>query len=94
IKPVPRAEGREPSEYQKFVKEHFRRVKGERPTMGMGEVMAVLGREFREMKERRKEDVIVVEENLVGSGESDGKENDVGLDSVVSKLDLLDLGSR
>ncbi|KAL8936868.1 MAG: hypothetical protein Q9216_004711 [Gyalolechia sp. 2 TL-2023] len=94
IKPVPRAEGREPSEYQKFVKEHFRRVKGERPTVGMGEVMTVLGREFREMKEKRKEDVIVVEENLVGSGESDEKENDVGLDSVVSKLDLLDLGSR
>lgn len=92
IKPVPRAEGRGPSEYQKFVKENFTRVKKERPAIGMGEVMAVLGREFREMKEKRNEEVVVVEEKLVEVGQSE-KENDQGLNSVVMKLDFLKLGS-
>ncbi|KAL9002968.1 MAG: hypothetical protein Q9188_004134 [Gyalolechia gomerana] len=92
IKPVPRAEGRGPSEYQKFVKENFTRVKKERPAIGMGEVMAVLGREFREMKEKRNEEVVVVEEKLVEVGQSE-KENDKALNSVVMKLDFLKLGS-
>ncbi|KAL8831259.1 MAG: hypothetical protein Q9170_005378 [Blastenia crenularia] len=93
VKPVPRGEGKGISEYQKFVKEHYSRVKKDKPAMAMGEVMTVLGREFREMKALRKEEVVVVEQEVVEVGESDeGKE--VGLDSAVKKLDFLNLGPK
>ncbi|KAF2851258.1 hypothetical protein T440DRAFT_449258 [Plenodomus tracheiphilus IPT5] len=53
---------REKSEYQVFVKEHFKRVKagleGEGKDARMGRVMEVLGREYRDAKARKGEGVI------------------------------------
>lgn len=92
VKPVPRGEGKGMGEYQRFVKERFAGVKKERPELTMGEVMAVLGKEFREMKDSRKEDVVVVEEKEAEAGDRD-EEKDVGLDSVMRKLDFLNLSS-
>ncbi|KAL8854066.1 MAG: hypothetical protein Q9221_001189 [Calogaya cf. arnoldii] len=88
VKPTPRREGKGTSEYQKFVKQNFARLKRERPEMSMGEVMASLGKEFREAKEKGAGEVVVpVDEirNLDGDG-------DPGLESVVRKLDFLELG--
>lgn len=89
VKPTPRGESRGMSEYQQFVKGNFARLKRERPEMSMGEVMAALGREFREAKEKGTGEVVgqVDEVSKVGGDE------DVGLDSVVKKLDFLALGS-
>ncbi|KAE9985849.1 hypothetical protein BLS_004529 [Venturia inaequalis] len=49
-KPVPRKEGGKVSEYQTFVKENFKKVKKERVGASHGEVMEILGREYREGK--------------------------------------------
>jgi hypothetical protein len=49
-KPVPRAAGGKLSEYQVFVKENFARVKREGDGRSHGEVMEVLGKEYREGK--------------------------------------------
>ncbi|TID14022.1 hmg box-containing protein [Venturia nashicola] len=49
-KPVPRKEGAKVSEYQVFVKENFKRVKQERVGASHGEIMEILGREYREGK--------------------------------------------
>lgn len=92
VKPVPRAEGKGMSEYQRFVKERFTTVKRERAKLGMGEIMAVLGKDFREMKEKRKEAVLIVEEKEVNDKDQD-EEKDAGFDAVVRKLDVLNLGS-
>jgi hypothetical protein len=45
------------SEYQLFVKEHFQRVKKENVGASHGNVMEMLGREYREQKEKKKGDV-------------------------------------
>jgi hypothetical protein len=47
-KPIPRAAGGKVSEYQTFVKENFARVK--REGRSHGEVMEILGKEYREFK--------------------------------------------
>ncbi|KAI4260520.1 MAG: hypothetical protein LQ352_000216 [Teloschistes flavicans] len=98
IKPIPRGEGKGISEYQQFVKEHFAKVKKEKPKMSMGEVMAVLGREFREKKEKQKMVMVVIEEEVdadkVLEEEGDCGKDDTGLDSMVQKLDVLHLGSK
>lgn len=76
IKPTPRgaASGAVPgkdgkkdkSEYQIFVKEHFKRVKADLERLGkdaqMGRVMEVLGREYREAKARKGGGVIDLDE--------------------------------
>lgn len=49
-KPIPRAAGGKVSEYQTFVKENFARVKREKEGRSHGEVMEVLGREYRESR--------------------------------------------
>ena len=66
----------QPTEYQKFVKEHCQRVKRENPGMKHGEVMEILGRLWREGKEKRE-----------GSGVA-GKS---ALDAVVRKLEVVTL---
>lgn len=95
IKPVPRGEGKGISEYQQFVKEHFARVKKEKPQMSMGEVMGVLGREFREKKEKQKLVTLVIEEEVDTEKalEEEGKSvvDDAGLDFVAKKMDTLQL---
>ena len=91
VKPAPRGEGKRVGEYQKYVKEHFARVKMEKPEMGMGEVMAVLGREFRELKGKREEGVVVMQKEMADEDPEDDK--DAGIDSVVRELDFLSLGT-
>ena len=59
--PAPRGRGEgkvERSEYQKFVKREFELARKENPEKGWGEIMALLGKEFRDRKreaEREKE---------------------------------------
>lgn len=55
----------------------------------MGEVMAALGREFREAKEKGTGEVVVQMDEVPKIG----GDEDVGLDSVVKKLDFLALGT-
>ena len=93
VQPTPRkgqAEGKR-SNYQEFVKKEHERVKLENPGKDFGEIMAILGREFRENKKA----------NAVENGEmrsavtaEDEKEKDEdGLDAVVRKLDFVNLAS-
>ncbi|KAI4233934.1 MAG: hypothetical protein LQ349_004105 [Xanthoria aureola] len=89
VKPTPRGEGRGMSGYQQFVKHNFARLKRERPEMSMGEVMAALGRDFREAKEKGTGEVVV----QVDEVPKIGRDEDVGLDSVMKKLDFLALGT-
>jgi len=81
IQPVPRkgqGEGKR-SEYQGFVKREQARVRLENPAAGFGEIMAILGKEFRESKK-----AVVVEEV---------EDVDDGFDSVARKLNFLTLRS-
>jgi len=94
------------SAYQIYVKTHYATVKKENPTLGMGEIMVLLGRGYREEKARR----VVVEEAgednggevvVVSDGEGDENEEigglggggvgDGDLDGVARKLDFLSL---
>ncbi|MCJ1392393.1 hypothetical protein MMC18_005260 [Xylographa bjoerkii] len=94
------------SGYQAYVKEHYGRIKRENAAMGMGEIMGVLGRGYREEKEKRERDggkkngevVEVVEVVEVGNdgdvdGDGDGEEltREGDLDVVARKLDILSL---
>lgn len=90
VQPAPRGkkvvgeEGKGMSDYQRFVKGNFGRVKGENPWAGVGEVMKRLGEEFRRTKAEREgsvQEAVVVD-----------KEDEVGADDVVKKLDFLNLG--
>ncbi|KAL8732166.1 MAG: hypothetical protein Q9166_002913 [cf. Caloplaca sp. 2 TL-2023] len=91
-KPVPRGEGKGMSEYQKFVKENLARVKRESPEMSMGEVMAALGKEFRGAREKRKGEMTPLEGKAMEDDGLCGNE-DAGFDSVVRKLDFLNIGT-
>ena len=87
IKPVPRSEGKDSgkrSEYQVFVKKEFERVKREMPGKGFGEIMAVLGREFRESKKGKNG--AAAEENVLAS-----VVEHVEVDDVLKGLDGLKL---
>ncbi|KAL9043040.1 MAG: hypothetical protein Q9180_000162 [Flavoplaca navasiana] len=88
VQPAPRGNGKGISNYQKFVKEHFARLKRERPEMNMGEVMAALGREYREVREKGIGDMVL----QVDEGPKVGRDENAGLEAVVRKLDLLAMG--
>ena len=90
------------SGYQAYVKEHYGRVQRENAGIGMGEIMALLGKGYREEKERREKEtggkaVEPVEVVEVGDdGEGDRTEESArgpDLDAVARKLDFLSLGS-
>ena len=88
IQPAPR-KGQElgkRSEYQQFVKKEYERVKKEHPGAGFGEVMAVLGREFRERKRSKAEAEVVVKEDFPVETENEG------VDSMLKELGGLSLG--
>jgi len=84
------------SDYQRFVKSNFARVKAENPGVGVGEVMRRLGEEFRRLKaegrvregEKGKREEIVVSDD----DEEEGEEEKGGMNDVVRKLDFLNLG--
>lgn len=83
------------SEYQRFVKGNFARLKAENPGVGVGEVMRRLGEEFRSLKaegrvgegdKRKVEEVVVVDDDDDEREEEAGRMND-----VVRKLDFMNL---
>lgn len=79
------------SEYQIFVKRNFGRVRAENERRGegtgLGGVMGVLGREFRELKGRKLGGGEVVGVDDDGSGDEDE-----GIGGVARELDFLSLG--
>lgn len=79
------------SEYQEFVKVGYERVRRSNPGMGFGEVMVILGREFREMKGKGKDGGtrVVVQEVPEERREGNGDIDD--MDGVLKKLDAINL---
>ena len=107
VLPVPRAgagtggggDGKGGGGYRGFVKENYGVVKKAQPGLGMGEIMQVLGRMYREGKEKEREKETQAEG---GSGVELGRvietvegldedEDDGDLDTVARKLDFLSL---
>lgn len=82
------------SEFQEFVKNHHEKVRATNPGSGFGEIMAILGRQYRECKKPSISTVdvgkgsksIVEEAELVTSELGDGE-----LDDMANKLIFLDL---
>lgn len=79
------------SEYQDFVKRENERVRLENPAARFGEIMSILGREFKERKRNEAERASSVEEN--GALEKTVSNDLECLDSVIRKLDFLNLES-
>lgn len=93
VQPAPRkgaGEGKR-SEYQDFVKRENERVRLENPGAGFGEIMSILGREFKECKRNDAERVREIQEN--GASKKVATNEVKSLDSVVRKLEFLDLES-
>jgi hypothetical protein len=86
VQTKPVARNTKVSEYQLYVKAHFQRVKREHGGLTHGGVMEILGREYREMKERAK---------CSESGEGDVavtiKADEKEMDQVVRALDVITL---
>ena len=93
VKPVPRkGEGggeRKRSKYQEFVKKEHERVRAENPGKGLGEIMAILGKEFRESQKY----VANLKELREGAASNDTAQAIEGgeLDDVARKLHFLEL---
>ena len=93
MQPAPRKgkeEGKR-SSYQEFVKQENQRVRLENPGAAFGEIMSILGRDFKERKKNESKSLACVEDHgalgTTGSSEPDC------LESVVKKIDFLDLSS-
>ena len=89
VQPAPR-EGKR-SEYQGFVKRENERVRLENPGAGFGEIMSILGREYKERRRDEVERAKSVKEDA--AMEKSGSIELESLDSVVRKLDFLNLES-
>ena len=85
--------GKKRSEYQEFVKVGYERVRKGNPGMGFGEVMAILGREFREMKVKGKDGGtrVVVQEVPEETSRDDAAADDNGVDGVLTKMNAITL---
>lgn len=78
------------SDYQDFIKRENQRVRLENPGAGFGEIMSILGRDFRERNRNEAERTIGVEEH---SAFERARLNEPECpDSLVRKLGVLDLG--
>ena len=90
MQPEPRegaGEGKR-SYYQEFVKQENQRVRLENPGAAFGEIMSILGREFKESKRKEAERVKGAEDlETIGSNEPEF------LGSVVRKMHFLGLKS-
>ena len=90
VQPEPRkgaGEGKR-SYYQEFVKQENQRVRLENPGAAFGEIMSILGREFKESKRKEAERVKGAEDlETIGSNEPEY------LGSVVRKMHFLGLKS-
>ena len=79
------------SVYQEFVKQENQRVRLENPGAAFGEIMSILGRDFKERKRNEAKRVTCVEDDgALGTSEPSGREH---LDTVVRKMNFLDLSS-
>ena len=95
VQPAPRKgmEGKR-TEYQNFVKVEYERVKKDNVKAGFGEIMVILGREFRESKKVSPVETATAENSKVDEKHnSPPRADDDDLDSVARKLDFLNLGS-
>ena len=91
IQPVPRKEGKGGGgEYQAFVKREFERVRRENPARGWGEIMALLGKEFRKGKKGRECDVGNGDD---GHGHAETFEHPGDVGDVLKGLNSLSLGT-
>ena len=93
VQPAPRkgtGDGKR-SKYQDFVKQENERVRLENPTAGFGEMMSILGREFKERK-RNEGGMVNGNEDHGALEETSSYKHDCQ-DSVVRKLEFLDLES-
>ena len=91
VQPAPRkgqSEGKR-SEYQDFVKKEHERVKLENPGKGLGERMAILGREFRESKKAGGVGEGAKQKQLASKVPKQEEDDDI--DAVVRKLDFVHL---
>ncbi|KAL2045520.1 hypothetical protein N7G274_001948 [Stereocaulon virgatum] len=93
VQPAPRkaqAEGKR-SDYQGFVKREHERVKKANPGKGFGEIMAILGREYKESK---KANVVDEKEMRSEAAASEEKaDEDDHANAVMRKLGLMNLDS-
>lgn len=89
--------------FQRYVKENYKRVKGEmemdqarvgKGGIGMGEVMGVLGREWRERKGAGTGKGTEAVLSVVEAPEEEGEVEDAGLEDVARKLNFLDLSAE
>ena len=79
------------TEYQEFVKRENERVRLENPGASFGEIMAIIGRNFKERKKNEAESVDGRKDH--GALEEMDPNESGYLDSAVRKLDFLVLGS-
>lgn len=82
------------SEYQEFVKVGYERVRRSNPGMGFGEVMVILGKEFREMKGKGKDGgtrVVVQEVPEETSRDDADDDNDDDVGGVLTKMNAITL---
>ena len=92
VQPVPRkgaGKGKR-SDFQQFVKREVERVRLENQGAGFGEIMCILGKDFKERKRDEAQRATRFEEKEALE-ESNSKEPDY-LNSVVRKLNFLDIG--
>ena len=94
VQPAPRkmAGDSKRSEYQDFLKRENERVRLENPGARFGEVMSILGKEFKERKRHKAESASGVKEQSALDN-VDLNEPAFLLDSVVRKFDFLNLES-
>ena len=95
IKPAPRSTGAALSEYQLYVKQNYASVKKENPKKGMGEVMTLISRNFKEMKKESIEAGILAAKETSTDPEEDlrSEKSESNIDSVLHKLESVSLGS-
>ena len=93
VQPAPRkgmGEGKR-SSYQQFVKQENQRVRLENPGATFGEIMSILGRDFKERKgNEAKRAACVEDDSALRTSESSEPEY---LDTVIRKINFLDLSS-
>lgn len=91
VQPAPRKGTREGkrSEYQDFIKRENERVRQENPGAGFGEIMSILGKEFKASKRTEAGSTSGDEEH-----DTSEKVHSIEcLDSVVRRIDFLNLES-
>ena len=79
------------SVYQEFVKQGYQRVRLENPGAAFGEIMTILGTDFKEHKRNEAKRLACVEDH--GALGTDGSSEPDYLDTVVRKINFLDLSS-